>query len=143
MIIDTGCRRSVAGTKWHERTQRHLEKNGLKAVQKDIDEKFRFGDDEVLAACTAWAYPIGIGGMHGEIEIAHILVDDCPGLLSQDAARSLRLVLNLAEMTLDVTKAGIIGQPIEIGTSGHTMIDLMQFDENVSLPPKFFKNNYD
>eukprot|EP00972_Heterocapsa_arctica_P066829 9861240-Heterocapsa_arctica.AAC.1 len=23
------------------------------------------------------------------------------------------------------------------------MIDLTQFDENISLPPKFFKNNYD
>eukprot|EP00972_Heterocapsa_arctica_P079966 11783704-Heterocapsa_arctica.AAC.1 len=43
-------------------------------------------------------------------------------------------------MTFDVTKAGIIGQPIEIGTSGHTMIYLTQFDESISLPPKLFKN---
>eukprot|EP00972_Heterocapsa_arctica_P066757 9850881-Heterocapsa_arctica.AAC.1 len=62
MIIDTGCRRSVAGTKWHERMQKHLDKNGMKTVRKDIDEKFRFGDDEVLVAGTAWVYPIGIGG---------------------------------------------------------------------------------
>eukprot|EP00972_Heterocapsa_arctica_P042617 6281978-Heterocapsa_arctica.AAC.1 len=63
----------------------------MQAVRKDIDEKFRLGDDEVLAAGTAWVYPIGIGGLHGEIEIAHIPVGDCPGLLSQDAARSLGL----------------------------------------------------
>eukprot|EP00972_Heterocapsa_arctica_P094580 13947932-Heterocapsa_arctica.AAC.1 len=44
-------------------------------------------------------------------------------------------------MTLDVTNAGIIGQPIEIGTSGHKMIDLTQFDESISLPPKFFKSD--
>eukprot|EP00972_Heterocapsa_arctica_P094834 13985891-Heterocapsa_arctica.AAC.1 len=67
--------------------------------------------------------------MHGEIEIARIPLDDCPGLLSQDAARTPGLILNLADMTLDVTKAGIIGQRIEI-----TMVDLTQFDENVSLP---------
>eukprot|EP00972_Heterocapsa_arctica_P045141 6664829-Heterocapsa_arctica.AAC.1 len=72
MIIDTGCRRSVAGTKRHDRMQKHLDKNGMKAVRKAIDEKFRFGDDEVLAVGTAWVYPIGIGGVHGEIEIAHI-----------------------------------------------------------------------
>eukprot|EP00972_Heterocapsa_arctica_P044284 6538725-Heterocapsa_arctica.AAC.1 len=73
----------------------------MQAVRKDIDEKFRFGDDEVLVAGTAWVYRIGIGGVRGEIEIAHVPVEDCPGLLTQDAARSLGLVLNFAEMTLD------------------------------------------
>eukprot|EP00972_Heterocapsa_arctica_P004081 606453-Heterocapsa_arctica.AAC.1 len=72
MIIDTGCRRSVAGTKRHVRMQEHLEQNGLKAVRKNIDEKFRFGDDVVIAASTAWIYPLCINGMIGEIEIAHV-----------------------------------------------------------------------
>ena len=63
--------------------QKHLEKNGLQGVRKNINEKFWFGDDEILCASTAWVYPIGINGMHGEIEIANIEVDECPGLLSR------------------------------------------------------------
>eukprot|EP00972_Heterocapsa_arctica_P074043 10929633-Heterocapsa_arctica.AAC.1 len=72
MIIDTGCRRSVAGTKWHMRTQAHLERYGMMAVRKDIDEKFRFGNDVVVPASTAWSYLLCINGTIGEIEIAHV-----------------------------------------------------------------------
>eukprot|EP00972_Heterocapsa_arctica_P028445 4183169-Heterocapsa_arctica.AAC.1 len=45
-------------------------------------------------------------------------------------------------MTFDITKAAVIGRPIEVGTSGHTMIDIADYDANASLPQKF-KNNYD
>eukprot|EP00972_Heterocapsa_arctica_P034181 5031971-Heterocapsa_arctica.AAC.1 len=44
---------------------------------------------------------------------------------------------------LDVARVDVAGQPIEIGAIGHTMIDLTQFDNNVSLPTKFLQNSHD
>ncbi len=69
--------------------QAHLARNGLQAVQKDIDEKFLFGNDAEVSAQVAWTYPLCINGIVGEIEIAQVPVKDCPGLLSQEAARDL------------------------------------------------------
>eukprot|EP00972_Heterocapsa_arctica_P030837 4537579-Heterocapsa_arctica.AAC.1 len=67
--------------------QAHLAAHGLKAVQKDIDEKLLFGNDAEVPARVAWTYPLCINGTVGEIEIAQVPVKDCPGLLSQEAAR--------------------------------------------------------
>eukprot|EP00972_Heterocapsa_arctica_P038890 5730697-Heterocapsa_arctica.AAC.1 len=63
MIIDTGCRRSVAGTKWHTRMQLHLARHGLQAVQENIDEEFLFVNDAEVAAQVAWTYPLCINGI--------------------------------------------------------------------------------
>ena len=134
MTIDTGCRRSVGGTRWHARLQQHLAQQGLKPVYKSVDETFRFGDGQILPATMAWLYPVGVNGRHGEIEVAQVEVPDCPGLLSQYAARQLGLVLNFSNMTLDVKNAGVTGQPLDVGRSRHTMVDLTEFDDDAIIP---------
>eukprot|EP00972_Heterocapsa_arctica_P013845 2041214-Heterocapsa_arctica.AAC.1 len=58
-------------------------------LQTNIDEKFRFGNDAEVPARVPWTYPLCINGIIGEIEIAHVPAKDCPGLLSQEAARDL------------------------------------------------------
>ncbi len=141
MIIDTGCRRSVAGTKWHNRMQASLARNGLQAVQKNVNEKFRFGNDAEVEALVVWTYPLCINGTLGEIEIAQVPVKDCPGLLSQEAARDLGIVINFNEMTIDIVNANVFGRSMEVGASGHMMIDILDLECNALLPilrcPKF------
>eukprot|EP00972_Heterocapsa_arctica_P002918 429202-Heterocapsa_arctica.AAC.1 len=36
-------------------------------------------------------------------------------------------------MTLDIVNAGVIGRPMEVGTSGHLMIDITDFDGDTLL----------
>ena len=48
MIIDSGCRRSVAGRAWHGRFQQTLSANGLRGVKRDTADTFRYGDGQVV-----------------------------------------------------------------------------------------------
>ena len=48
VIPDSGCKRSVAGQKWHRRMKQSLAKEGLQPIEIEIDEQFRFGDGKVL-----------------------------------------------------------------------------------------------
>ena len=50
MIADSGCKRSVAGKKWHKQMRKTLANLGLKPVMREIKERFRFGDGKVLTA---------------------------------------------------------------------------------------------
>ena len=50
VILDSGCKRPVAGPAWHAAMEVACAKAGLKPIYKKINETFLFGDgDEVQA----------------------------------------------------------------------------------------------
>ena len=48
VIMDSGCRRSVAGRDWHSKMIKWTQKNGLQPQTKTIKEAFEFCGGEVV-----------------------------------------------------------------------------------------------
>ena len=88
MVMDSACRRCVAGDRWHKAMRSWLAKRGLCPVKRAIDEDFRFGDDQTCHADVAWVYPAGVFGKHGMIEVAEVNLRT-PPLLSRRALSDL------------------------------------------------------
>ena len=72
MITDSGCKRSVAGRRWHRRMHRLLRSQGLKPQRRVIDEVFRFGNGTLVSSSVAFVYPIGVFGTHGTVDVAMV-----------------------------------------------------------------------
>ena len=87
MIADSGCKRSVAGPKWHARMTQACHDRGLKPQRREVGESSKFGDGDVVYATESYVYPIGIyGARMGKLDVAYI-DRDCPGLMSRGALR--------------------------------------------------------
>ena len=57
MIVDSGCKRSVAGRRWHTRMHLILQAQGLKPQLRAIKEVFRLGDGSLSHSSVAYVYP--------------------------------------------------------------------------------------
>ena len=75
MIMDSGCRRNLAGWKWHWQMRTRLADQGL--IARAINDKFRFGDGKP----RPWLYLAGLFGQQGAVDVAEVATD-CPALLS-------------------------------------------------------------
>jgi len=75
VIADSGCKRSVAGSQWHQDTKSWLAERGLKPIEEECKDKFRFGDGRVVTAKRSWRYPCGIYGYNGTLSIAEVSRD--------------------------------------------------------------------
>ena len=53
MVIDTGCRRSCGGRRWHAAMQEACRRRGLTWNVKKIAATFQFGNDQCLQATEA------------------------------------------------------------------------------------------
>jgi hypothetical protein len=67
IMPDTGCRLSVAGTAWHQKTQAYMRHLGLTFQQQMISESFRFGDGQVVVSTEAFLYQINPSGKRWDI----------------------------------------------------------------------------
>jgi hypothetical protein len=72
LIADSGCKRSVAGASWHKATQEWLAEQGLKPIEEQCTDTFRFGDGRTVAATRSWRYPCGIRGYNGILSVAEV-----------------------------------------------------------------------
>eukprot|EP00975_Prorocentrum_lima_P020197 4253408-Prorocentrum_lima.AAC.1 len=66
--MDTGCRRAVAGPRWHQDMQQSCERNGLEPQRRNVTESFIFGDGDTVLAHEARIYPVGIGKSSGQLD---------------------------------------------------------------------------
>ena len=55
MVLDSGCRRSVAGPRWHATIQKACSEVGLVPVKRGVNETFKFGDGDGIVAQNAYA----------------------------------------------------------------------------------------
>ncbi len=136
VILDSGCRRTVAGTRWHEETQAWMRERGLQPVRNECRERFRFGDGRVVPAVCSWTYPCGVYGTNGMLNVAEVRTD-CPPLLSLQSMKEMGVVLDFANA--QVTVQGHT-KPMETMPSGRPIVrideyadDATPFDEDFCL----------
>ena len=135
MIIDSGCKRSVAGRRWHRRMHALLQAQGLKPQRRNIDEVFRFGDGTLVNLSVAFVYPIGVFGTHGTVDVA--MVRECPPLLSNKALKEPGVSMDWSEETMTVRAARAYDRPMERLPSEHPSMVVTDFDETVKFPDEF------
>ena len=58
IMLDTGCKKSVAGRQWHRDFQKELESLGMQGKEIQTTESFRFGDGRVVTSQKTWVYPV-------------------------------------------------------------------------------------
>ena len=135
MIIDSGCKRSVAGRRWHRRMHALLQAQGLKPLRRKIDEVFRFGDGTLVNSSVAFVYPIGVYGTHGTVDVA--MVRECPPLLSNKALKELGVSMDWAVDTITVRAAHAYNRPMETLASGHPSMVVTDYNEGGKFPDEF------
>ena len=126
IMLDTGCRRSVAGPKWHRAMRHVLKKHGLTPVRKKCAEDFVFGDGATYRADIRWVYPIAISGRKATLDVAEVSCQ-CPGLMSRKAMAQLGMSLNLADDTVDIAALDLVKVPLLNTSSGHPTILVTDF----------------
>ncbi len=136
IILDTGCRRSVAGRGFHRRYERYLNQLGLKGIRRVSQERFRYGNGMTEASTSSVCYPGVLGGRAGKVDIAEVPSEDVPPLLSRQAMCDLGMTLNFAANTLSLQD----GAPMAMASrDGHPILD-MRFAGGVvpdSVPDEF------
>ena len=83
IMADTGCKKAVAGSEWHQELQAKMDKEGKGYSSYLIHEYFKFGPGHPIPAVRGWNYNVGINGFNEEIQIAEIDAD-VPGLCGPD-----------------------------------------------------------
>ena len=135
MIIDSGCKRSVAGRRWHRRMHALLRSQGLKPQKRCIDEVFRFGNGALVNSSVSYVYPIGVYGTHGTVDVA--MVKECPPLLSNRALKELGVSMDWSDGTISVRAAQAFDKPMEVLASGHPSMVVTDFSSQAKFPDEF------
>ena len=65
-ILDSGCTKTMHGSKWAARFEEALRQKGLDCETRACDQKFKGVGGDVASSCLK-VYPIGISGIHGEL----------------------------------------------------------------------------
>eukprot|EP00971_Amphidinium_carterae_P313144 6223349-Amphidinium_carterae.2 len=92
VVLDSGCKRSVAGCDWHKETHQSFLDSGIKTKKVAKQAQFRFGDDEIVPSYEAWQYPL-VRGKHVIVfEFAEV-ASHCPALVSMDAMEFMQITI--------------------------------------------------
>ena len=135
LILDSGCKFSVAGSSWHRAMETTLKKYGLQPQPSIfIDEEgreyredpgsFRFGDGKVIPGVQVLWYPLGVFGRNIHVPIAEVACE-CPPLMSIKAMRDLGLILNFKA---DTTTIGEVTRKMTKMASGHPCVRVDEYD---------------
>jgi hypothetical protein len=125
IMLDTGCKKSVAGRQWHQDFQKELESLGMKGKEIQATESFRFGDGRVVTSKKTWVYPVGISGVSTTLEICEV-DGECPGLLDFGCMTRWRMMFNFQEKTYSAF--GKEPKPMNMTSSGHPQMNLLEFE---------------
>ena len=113
----------------------------MQPVARRIKEVFKFGDGGQVEAVTSYTYPVGVGGHHGELDVA-LVNRDCPGLLSRQAMKDLGCVVDFANDRLSVRAAGMQGEHLQYSGTGHPVLKMDDFGEEL-FPEKYRSRTVD
>ena len=143
IILDSGCRRSVAGTNWHFNMHHWLKNQGLKPVIRLVNESFEFGGGEVLTATRAFIYPVIINDHLIEVDIAEV-TGNCPPLLSSSAMKTLGVIMDYEKQFLTIRACNSTNLPLKESSGGHPILVLPKIKEKdkEKLDAKFIKKPY-
>ena len=131
LILDIGCMKSVAGTKW---TNQHINRlRGLGRWMKAIKEKesFRFGDGHELCSEFAFIFEATIMGIRVLLRIS-VVPGDCPPLLSKPACTQLGLVIDTENHTVSSRKLKVSKYGLTQTYGGHYALPIAEFTDDMS-----------
>jgi competence ComEA-like helix-hairpin-helix protein len=127
IMLDTGCKRSVAGPTWHQQMRTRLSDLGLEPVQRACKAQFVFGSGKSVKATSSWVYPIAIRGRPALLDVAEVPCD-CPGLMSKVSMKKMGMTYDLANETVDVKILKLKSVPVLSIDTGHPVINIGEFD---------------
>ena len=136
ILLDTCCRRSCAGKKWHRESRKSLATDGLKPVRRPVAAKFNFGEGREAPAKYSWEYPVGYFGNNGVLDIAELEEENCPASMSNQAMKNLKIAMDFETDTMSVKAADVFDQPMHYASSGHPALQLHKFKPGALFPGK-------
>ena len=143
MILDSGCRRSVAGEDWHSAMHQACREKGLRPVRRSINESFKFGDGDEVPAGEAYVYPAGVLGHKGELDVA-VVDRSCPGLMSRKAMQDLGIAVDFGAHSFSCRAAGVSKEKLQFSHSGHPVVSVTDWRENLTgIPRRFCQDKFD
>ena len=80
VMVDTGCRRAVGGTAWHNGQQKELGDMGLSYTKFEQKDYFQVGPGRQYLSTHRRLYPVGVAGWAGTVEISEVSAD-VPGVI--------------------------------------------------------------
>lgn len=138
VILDLGCLKSVAGTKWMNQVLKRWQAAGRWFRVFSEKETFRFGSGNTLP--SRFAVQLLATFCRRLVILSFSVVEgNCPPLLSRPACSQLGAVFDCAQHTLSSRKLKVKGYGLKQTTSGHYIMNIEDFDENVEveIPPEF------
>ncbi|CAE7745994.1 RE1 [Symbiodinium sp. KB8] len=127
-ILDSGCTKTMHGSKWAARFAGALRQKGLGCETRACDQKFKGVGGDVASSCLK-VYPIGIKGIHGEL-VSCETEGNLPMLLSRAFMEQQGTVLDIGAGTVSFEKIGVKELPLVRTAKGHFAVDLLDYDLN-------------
>ena len=136
MLLDSGCRRSVAGRRWHKAFREHLRREfGLRPVEGKCKETFRFGNDQTEISHRFWDYPVAFLGREGVLRVSEV-ASETPPLFSKSAMAANGLAIDFGNDTVSCDGQS---HALETVQGGHLVLSLADWDKTrlLRVPPEF------
>ncbi|CAE7756515.1 RE2 [Symbiodinium sp. CCMP2456] len=132
LILDLGCMKSVAGTRWVNQHIRHLKGLGrwMKATKES--ESFRFGDGHELKSCFSFTFEATVLGVPVILRLS-VVPGDCPPLLSKPACSQLSFVIDTENNTVSSKKLGVVKYGLAETYGGHYAVPIAEFHESMRV----------
>ena len=128
LILDLGCMKSVAGTKWVNQHIQRLRGWGrwMKAVKEK--ESFRFGDGHELCSEYAFVFEATILGVRVILKLS-VVPGECPPLLSKQACSQMGMIIDTEFHTVSSRKLKIKKYGLSQTYGGHYALPIAEFTE--------------
>ena len=126
MVVDLGCLRTVAGTKWVLAEIKRCQQQGRYFEVRPTMDYFRFGDGERRPSRFRVFMEVGFHGHVGLLAI-NAVEYPCPPLLSKGVCFALGLHLDCGSGRYDLTKLGVRSQQFDSSVEGHYVIAIDEF----------------
>ena len=130
VILDTGCRTAVAGSRWHHGMQEICKQLNLPFYEVSHEEVFRFGAGQPALSVKAFVYPTSIYGQPSWVRMAVVensetdkRVADCPGLIGPCELSRWKVQIDFSKLQI-----GVNGQwkPTVMSPSRHPILTLLE-----------------
>ena len=129
LILDLGCMKSVAGTKWVNQHIQRLKELGrwMKAVPEN--ESFRFGDGHELRSSYSFMFEATLMGVQVIIRLS-VVPGECPPLLSKPACSQLSMVIDTEFHTVSSRKLKVRKYGLKQTYGGHYALPIAEFGKD-------------
>ena len=122
-VLDSGCSRSVCGYVWYQCFLETLTEEAKKKIKtKSSESSFKFGNGSQLKSLFNVNLPCTLAGRRVEIN-ADVIESEVPLLLSKNAMKKARMILNFKDDTVSIFEKK---HKLQCTDSGHYFVPLTE-----------------